>query len=141
MKAVEDASYADARRMRGKGGEDAAARLLERSGMRILARNWRCGRLELDVVCQDGETLVFVEVRTRSRGGLVSPAESLTPAKRRNFMRAARAYLAKSGEWDRPCRFDFVCVLDAGATLELEHHRHVDLTEFMGGGNTSWQPW
>ena len=138
---LEETGRAVERRSRGQAGEDAAARLLERSGMRILARNWRCGRLELDMVCRDGDTLVFVEVRTRLKGGLVSPAESLTPAKRRHFMRAAQAYLAESGAWNLPCRFDFVCVLDTGSTLELEHHRHVDLSESMGGGNTSWQPW
>ncbi len=135
------AGRTDGRKERGQAGEDAAARLLERAGMRILARNWRCGRLELDIVCRDGETLVFVEVRTRLRGGLVSPAESLTPAKQRNFMRAARAYLAENDAWNHPCRFDLVCVLDAGATLELEHHRHVELSESLGGGHTSWQPW
>ena len=134
-------SRAEAASARGKAGEEAAAQLLERSGMRILARNWRHGRLELDIVCRDGNTLVFVEVRTRSKGGLVSPAASLTPAKQRNFLQAARAYLAENEAWAFPCRFDLVCVLDTGATLEVEHCRHVELSETVGGGHTSWQPW
>ncbi len=131
----------DRRALLGRAGEEAAVELLERAGMRILVRNWRCGHLELDMVCRDGRTLVFVEVRSRSRGGLVSPAESLTPAKQRNFLRAAHAYLAAHDAWDAPCRFDLVCVVDTGTTLELEHHRHVELSESVGGGNTSWQPW
>ncbi len=142
MPAANDpAIVANIRQNRGRAGEEAAAQLLIRAGMRILARNWRYGRFELDLVCRDGNTLVFVEVRTRAAGGMLLPAESLTPAKKRHFLHAARAYLAENDQWNCPCRFDVVCVIDAGETLQLNHYRHVDLSEFMGGGNTSWQPW
>lgn len=125
-----------------KAGEQAAADLLRRSGLREVARNWRSGRHELDLVCLDGDTLVFVEVRTRARDGMVSPAESLTPAKRRHFVAAARAYLAACGLWDKPCRFDAVCVVDAGATLHAEHLRHVlEFSDVMDRRNPAWQPW
>lgn len=107
---------------RGRAGEDAAEALLRRDGWRVLARNWRQGRHELDLVCEDGDDLVFVEVRTRAENGLVSPAESVTPAKRRNLVRAARAYLAAHKAWDRGCRFDVVCVT-AGTTIRTEHIR------------------
>lgn len=52
----------------GRAGEDAAATLLHSHGMCILARNWRSGPLELDLVCREGDTLVFVEVKTREIG-------------------------------------------------------------------------
>lgn len=133
------------RQKRGQAGEQAAEALLRRSGMRILERNWRCRSLELDIVAQDGDVLVFVEVRTRFQGGLALPVETLSPTKCRSFVRAARAYLAENKAWDQPCRFDIVCVLDTGTTLELEHLRHVNLTQYTSEAldrrHTSWQPW
>lgn len=57
----------------------------------------------------------------------------MTPAKCRSVVKAARAYLSASGEWDVPCRFDLVCVRDAGATFELDYYRHVfDISEIYG---------
>ncbi len=110
--------------------------------MHVLSRNWRSGPHELDIVCRDGDELVFVEVRMRGPGSLASPEESMTPAKCRNVIRAARAYLAATGMWDVPCRFDFVCVRGAGATSELDYYRHVfDISEIMGSGDAAWQPW
>ena len=117
------------RQEKGRAGEDAAADWLEKAGMRILARNWRSGSYELDLVCRDGDELVFVEVRLRGKGS-------------RSVVKATRAYLSASGEWDVPCRFDLVCVRDAGATFELDYYRHVfDISEIMGSGDAAWQPW
>ena len=66
------------RQEKGRAGEDAAADWLEKAGMRILARNWRSGSYELDLVCRDGDELVFVEVRLRGKGSLASPEASMT---------------------------------------------------------------
>ena len=124
---------------RGRAGEDAAEAALRKFGWRILARNWRQGRHELDLVCEDGDELVFVEVRTRAEGGLVSPAESVTLAKRRSLIRAARAYLAANRAWDRACRFDLVCVT-VGAGIRLEHIRHAfELDQTLDRGHASRQ--
>ena len=135
-------AFVTLRQEKGSAGEDAAAAWLEKAGMRILARNWRSGSYELDLVCRDGDELVFVEVRLRGKGSLASPEASMTPAKCRSVVKAARAYLSASGEWDVPCRFDLVCVRDAGATFELDYYRHVfDISEIMGSGDAAWQPW
>ena len=126
----------------GARGEEAAAQLLAQRGLRVLARNWRHGGLELDIVCDDRGTLVFVEVKTRAANGPARPDEALTPAKRGKLVRAARHYLAAHDAWDRPCRFDLVCVVHDGATLTLEHYPHAfDLTASLGGGDPAWQPW
>lgn len=133
------------RKDRGKAGEDAAEALLRDSGLRILHRNWRKGSYELDIIALDGDMLVFVEVRTRRAGGMISPVESMHHAKCRHVVQAAKTYLAANGHWDMPCRFDLVCVTDTGATLELEHVRHVDFSEYLaetvGRRNAAWQPW
>ena len=126
----------------GRQGEDAARKLLERSGMRPLDCNWRCGRLELDIVCRDGDTIVFVEVKTRSSATRGGPAAALTQAKQRTLCRAARAWLAAHDAWSNPCRFDVVCVLREGDTLHLEHCRHAfECEPSVDSGNATWQPW
>lgn len=133
---------AAAAKMRGQHGEDAAEAHLLTLGMRILARNWRRGRLELDIICAEGDTLVFVEVKTRAADGMAAPADALTPRKRAALIRAAQTWLSEHDAWHRPCRFDVVSVLDDGAHLTLEHYRHAfDLSAPLGGGNPPWQPW
>lgn len=126
----------------GRQGERAAAALLTRAGLRVLARNWRAGRLELDLVCRDGDTLVFVEVKTRSTAAFGGPAAAVSPAKRRALSRAAQIWLDEHGDWDRPCRFDVVCVVRAGEALELEHYPHAfDYEPPVGHRHAAWQPW
>lgn len=121
----------------GRLGEDAAAALLAGKGLRILARNLRIERLELDLVCQDGQTIVFVEVKTRAEGSLATPAEGLTRQKAERLLRAAKLYLSAHDQWDQPCRFDLVSVLvRAGSVDAIEHTENVIADS--GGG---WQPW
>ena len=79
-------AFVTLRQEKGRAGEDAAADWLEKAGMRILARNWRSGSYELDLVCRDGDELVFVEVRLRGKGSLASPEASMTPAQCRRSL-------------------------------------------------------
>ena len=105
----------------GKAGEAAAVELLERRGYVVIDANVRFGAKsgligELDVVAWNGDTLCFVEVKTR-RGavGRVAPGENVTPAKQRQIARLASAYLARSGlgEGDESLsvRFDVALVI------------------------------
>ena len=126
----------------GGKGEAAAARLLAAKHYRILDRNWRQGRLELDLVCEDGDEIVFVEVKTRTAGTLTSPEEGMSPGKRRSLIKAARCWLAAHQAWERACRFDLVCVIAAGQEVRLEHHANAfELADFVACGNAAWQPW
>lgn len=77
----------------------------------IVERNFRTRHGEIDVVARDGDSLVFVEVRMRSRSDFGGAAGSVTAAKRARWIAAARGYLAKIGR-EPPCRFDVV-LLDA----------------------------
>ncbi|MBU1230446.1 MAG: YraN family protein [Proteobacteria bacterium] len=122
----------------GRQGEDEAARLLEGKGLRILERNLRLGRLELDFVCEDGDTLVFVEVKTRAEGSLAAPSDGLHRQKRVRLQRAAQLYLSQRGLWHRPCRFDLVAALfRAGHLARIEHVPDAFPADAPGG----WQPW
>ena len=124
----------------GQAGEDAAVDLLRRSGFRILERNWRSGGLELDIVCEQGETLVFVEVKTRAADGLANPEDALTPAKRRKLAKAVGLYLSARDLWDRPCRVDLVSVVHGPRGLVAACVEDVlDFSQDASG--TAWQPW
>ena len=94
----------------GRLGELAARRHLESVGCTILACNVRCGRHEIDIVADDGGTLVFVEVRARRGRMFGAPEESITPSKRRRMLTAAQCYLTANDRWHRRWRIDIVAV-------------------------------
>lgn len=113
----------DSRQRLGQAGEQMAADLLAGKGYQIVARNWRSGRSgEIDLVAQDGPTLVIVEVRTRR--GLVygSAEESVTSAKQARLTALAEAYSASVG-WQGPLRIDVVAISlsSDGRLLEVRH--------------------
>lgn len=96
---------------RGADAESRACRQLERAGLSVVARNWRCRHGELDLVMRDGEALVFVEVRQRRQAGYGSAAASVDTGKQRRIIRAARAFVAAHpAEGQRPLRFDVVAI-------------------------------
>lgn len=87
--------------------EHRAARYLQRRGLRVLKRRYRCRMGELDLVCLDGTTLVIVEVRARSSRSLTSAVESIDARKCRKLVRAARHLLMTHPQWGNyPVRFD-----------------------------------
>jgi putative endonuclease len=114
------------RRDDGTRAEDLAARHLERLGYRLLHRNYqvRSGELDLVVRAPDG-TLCFVEVRARADVAHGRPGETVTFAKQRRVIAAARAYLAAHVRGEEPaCRFDVVEIigaLDAAVPPRVEH--------------------
>lgn len=112
------------RREMGQRGEDAAAAYLERVGMRIEARNWRCPFGEIDIVARDERTIVLCEVKTRrsERAGTAEEAVSIT--KQRRLARLAGAYLASGVPEAESVRFDVIAirVLSQDRAL-LRHYR------------------
>ena len=94
----------------GKLGEEQAAARLKKEGYRVLARNYRNTFGEIDIIAQDGKTLCFIEVRTRTKDWHGHPFESISAVKQRKIIRAARAYLAREDAEDTGARFDVVAV-------------------------------
>ena len=85
----------------GKLGEDIAADFLEKNGYRIVRRNQRFGKNELDIVAEDDDYLVFVEVKTRTclhpeSGEYGIPSRAVDESKRKNTVKAARDYMAQN---------------------------------------------
>lgn len=103
----------------GQRAETLAADLLERHGLRVIARNVRCRGGEIDLVCSDVGTLVFVEVRRRRNASYGGAAASISVGKQRRIILAARHYLATHREatrGDTACRFD--CVVIDGERID-----------------------
>jgi len=106
----------------GRAGETAAVAHLEALGYRIRARNVRFRTGEIDLIADDGETLVFVEVKTRRSSAYGSAAEAVTRTKQLQLIRLAVIYLSGETSASRPCRFDVVTVVpapDGGWRCEL----------------------
>ena len=91
-------------------GEELAAAALAARGYAILERRYSTDRGEIDIIAEDGHTLVFVEVRARATGEFGRAAESITIAKQRQVARMAMEYLSRHQIVDRPCRFDVVAI-------------------------------
>ncbi len=111
----------------GAEGERIAARYLAGKGYRILARNFRFHRNEIDIIARDGQELCFVEVKTRQSLDKGHPAEAVTQHKQQEIIRAASGYLAAIEGPPPACRFDVIAIIitpvdDAGSGgFSLEH--------------------
>ncbi|MFA7268104.1 MAG: YraN family protein [Sterolibacterium sp.] len=99
-------SSGETTQLAGNQAEALAAAYLERQGLRVLERNWRVRGGEIDLICDDRGSLVFVEVRLRTHRDFGGAAASITATKQRRLIFAARHYLA--GKREQPCRFDAV---------------------------------
>lgn len=106
-------------------GEDAAAAYLERIGMTLETRNWRCPAGEIDIVARDGDTLVLVEVKTRRSERAGTAEEAVSAAKQRKIGRLAGAYVASGATVSAGgIRFDAVAIrVIAEDRALLRHYR------------------
>jgi putative endonuclease len=102
----------------GKRGEKLAARTLKRMGMKILAENYRCPSGEIDIIALDPttrssgrETIVFVEVKTRSDDSYNTPESAVDASKRRRIRKAARYYLSHHPSDEYSIRYDIVAIV------------------------------
>jgi putative endonuclease len=112
----------------GRQGEQAAADFLQRTGMKILARNWRCGLGEIDIVAADRRALVACEVKTRSDTRFGTPLEAVNYRKRSRLRRLAVQWVIANGVLFDEVRVDVVQVLKSDAEpggFTIEHVRGV----------------
>ena len=113
-----------ARMLLGKKGEDVACRFLEGMGHRIVARNYRSGHLEIDIISTQGNGVHFVEVKSRVAPVAVAPEENVTPLKQKKIANAALKYLHGSKDpgvtWGMDVSFDIVAVTFDGGEEKLE---------------------
>ncbi len=103
----------------GRRAEDRAQAYLQQQGLQLVERNVRNRRGEIDLVMQDGITLVFVEVRQRASARFGSAAASIDAVKQARLWRSAQHFLCRYAV-PPPCRFDAVCI-DGAAMVWLRH--------------------
>jgi putative endonuclease len=110
----------------GRRGEKAAARHLKRQGYKIVSTGTQLRPGELDIVALDGQTIVFVEVKTRQSRQYGHPAEAVTPAKQRRLTRLAVTFLKLHGLLEHAARFDVVAVTwpEGQRRPEIEHFKN-----------------
>ena len=104
----------------GKRGESLAAEFLSAKGLTILARNFRAGKTEIDIVATDKSILVIVEVKTRNTRYFGEPEVWVTPAKQKLLIRAANAYV-KLRRFTGEVRFDIVSLIADENGTEIRH--------------------
>ena len=101
----------DTRSRLGRSGEDLAAADYLRDGYRIVARNFRCGQGEIDIIATRDDTLVFCEVKTRSTDFFGSPMEAVNWTKQARLRRLAAVWLSENPAPGMDLRFDVVAVV------------------------------
>jgi putative endonuclease len=106
----------------GKQGEALARVHLQGKGFRILESNYRFGRGEIDIIAEDGDTLVFCEVKTRVNDAFGPPEAALTKRKQEQVRKIARGYLYENGVQDKVCRFDVVAIRWQGGSPDIRHY-------------------
>jgi len=98
------------RKLLGRSGEDRAARHLQGLGYRVLERNFRTSHGEIDLIALDGDTVVFVEVKTRTSGAYGAPELAVDRRKQERMVKAALGYLKRAQLHQAACRFDVVAI-------------------------------
>ena len=124
----------------GRRGENAAWKLLESKGCELIARNWRVKSGELDLVVLDGETLVFVEVKSLRHKGLFRPLDNLSMLQIKRNARAARSYWNALGNPELPTRFDLIeVVFSRWGVYDIRHHYNYQPPLMKRHHSFSWE--
>lgn len=116
----------------GKEGEAYALNDLKQKGYIILDTNWRCGKLELDIVARTQDELIVFEVKTRSNDSFIDPLDSITPKKINNTVRAAHAYIV-GHKLNLAVRFDILILITVEQSFSIEHIEDAFYPPLNGG--------
>jgi putative endonuclease len=105
----------------GKSGEKAAVDLLRKNGYNIIARNYKTGLGEIDIIAYDRDTVCFIEVKTRNSDRFGLPQEAVSRLKQRQIAKAALIFIKEKDLFNRKARFDVVSVMPSpqGAKMDL----------------------
>ena len=104
----------------GQKGEELAADHLKKAGFKILFRNWKWGKNEIDIIAENPDFIVFVEVKSRSEDFLMAPVTAINREKQRILIYAANGYLQRFGI-DKESRFDIITVIQTGDSYKIDH--------------------
>jgi len=106
----------------GKIGEYLALKWLSRQGYEIHALNWRGGHQEIDIIASDERKWIFIEVKTKTFTNFLQPENSVNFDKRKNLIKAARKFLAKTND-NKQIRFDVISILLVPYGVQMTHFK------------------
>ena len=104
----------------GQKGEDLAVAYLKKNGFRILFRNWKWGKHEIDIIAENKDFIVFVEVKTRSDNFREHPGTAVTNEKQKSIIWAADGYIQRN-RIDKESRFDVITIIRKNEEFEIDH--------------------
>lgn len=110
----------------GRWGEEVAVRYCESLGYKIICRNWRCEVGEIDIIAQDGNTIVALEVKTRSNHKAGLPFEAITPQKLQRLQKLLAIWCSKQKKYFRELRIDTVGIIGNQYRYSLDYLRGVN---------------
>lgn len=117
----------DFRKEFGNNGEELAATYLQNKGYNLLQKQWRCVFGEIDIVCEQDQTLVFVEVKSRRDDSYGYPEDSVTRTKRKHLAACAEEYLVEFHKGDVPWRVDVVAIEFDQTPPNIVHLEAIDM--------------
>ena len=104
----------------GKKGEDLADDYLKNAGFKILYRNWKWGKHEIDIIAENKDLIVFVEVKTRTDDYQMHPVTAVTTEKQKSIIYAADGYLQRFNI-NKESRFDVMTIIKKGESFQIDH--------------------
>lgn len=104
----------------GQKGEDLAADHLKKAGYKILSRNWKWGKNEIDIVAENKDFIVFTEVKTRNEDFQMHPVAAVTKEKQRSIIWAADGYLQRFNI-NKESRFDIITIIKTVDSYQIDH--------------------
>lgn len=105
---------------KGKNNENIAARFLQEKGYRIIKRNWRYGKKEIDIISEKDNLLIIIEVKSRLTKSVMRPEEIVSMKKQLLIIEAAEAFIVQNG-LDHEVRFDIIFVDNNQPDVRIEH--------------------
>lgn len=105
----------------GNWGENVAVEFLVKKGYDILERNWRLGKMEIDIIAKDQQRVIFVEVKTRSNDEYIDYLETITRQKTTFMRRCSTAYMEQYPE-NFTCQFDYIFIVGKPDNYIVEHY-------------------
>lgn len=119
-------------KMLGASGEELACGFLADKGYTVLHRNFRCRTGEIDIVARDGDTIVFVEVKTRTSDKYGAPYEAVGRTKQNRIVRTALLYMQNNQLFDHMCRFDILEIIFDEDLKEHDINHITDAFQYSG---------
>lgn len=105
----------------GQTAEEFACQYLQKQGLKLISRNYRCRVGEIDLIMQDSKDLIFIEVRCRQNSYFGNGAESVTHTKQKKLIKTAHYYLQQQKLDDKNgCRFDVISLASQDSTAKVE---------------------